>query len=156
MAIVLGQRVIAEPAFIENPTPSIFSPAELEYDTRNSGALRPGETAIGMDKPASPESIAENDTGMAPETISLTASGDAARTAAFDALQTRIDCAGNLGFSSLHVHAGRMAQTRMTTAKSHTRPNHRIHKAIETFPAMKNARDRLARAKAIINARPHL
>jgi hypothetical protein len=78
-AIVLGQRVIAEPAFIENPTPSIFSPAELEYDTRNSGALRPGETAIGMDKPASPESIAENDTGMAPGTISLTASGAAAR-----------------------------------------------------------------------------
>jgi hypothetical protein len=122
---------MAEAAFNENPTPSVLSPAELEYDTRTSGAPCPGETAMGMDKAASPESIAEKDTGITPGTISFTASGGAACAAFFDALQTRVARTSGCGDPSLQVHAGRMAQARMTIAQSQTCPKRRIHKAIE-------------------------
>jgi hypothetical protein len=123
--------VIAEAAFKENPTPSELSLAELEYDTRKSGASRPGETAMGMDNAASPESIAEKDTGITPGTISFAVIGGAACAAVFDALQIRLARTSGCALSSLQVHAGRMAQARITIAQSQTCPKRRNHKAIE-------------------------
>jgi hypothetical protein len=78
IAIVLLQRVIELPADNENPTPSAPSFAfALLYEMRTSGAPRPGETAIGMDNAASPESVAENATGIKPDTIFFAAIGGA-------------------------------------------------------------------------------
>jgi hypothetical protein len=108
---------------------------------------------MGIDNAASPESVAEKDTGITPGTISFAVIGSATGTARCD-LQIRIAFAGGRGFPLLHVHAGKMAQPTRTIAQRQARSNRRIHNAVETFSWINNAKNQLKRVNDIMNGRP--
>jgi hypothetical protein len=125
MARVFPQRVIALAADNEKPTPRAPSTLTLLYETRTSGVSRPGETAIGIDKATSPDSVTANEAGTVPGTMVFVFNGGdnvtpSRRMQAWNAL-----CFG-AGLSGPHVHPG--AKTLATTriAKRKKRTNHRI------------------------------